>query len=198
MRRKKMVLKILGAVFSGGTFLAAAIGVGYGIRQWGAARKQRKREFLSEYLKEYRSEDMGKSIAELWEFYRRNDCDTKKMSDSYFEEDKNDPTRRFHFAVRRRVSAFYQQMALLAANDKDIENILYQVWTEGDLRLVRNIILPLELEAVPRVIAKTTKNEGGMINTDDSWSPAFKAMARLYNRAYEREQKELSKKSKRK
>jgi hypothetical protein len=185
-----MVLKILGAVMSGGMLVIAVVGVCYGVKQWKAARKQRKREFLSEYLREYRSVEMGQAIAELWDFYRHNDGDTRRMSDSYFTQYQDDPERRFHFKVRRRVSAFYQEMAFLAERDKDVQEILYQVWIEGDLRIIRDVLLPLELEAVPRVVGPVPKKENEKISVNEEWSPAIKAMAKLYNGAFEREEKE--------
>jgi hypothetical protein len=185
-----MVLKILGTVLSGGMLATAVVGVCYGVKQWGAARKQRKREFLSEYLREYRSPGMGQAIAELWDFYRHNDGDTRRMSDAYFTEYQNDPDRRFHFKVRRRVSAFYQEMAFLAERDKDVQEILYQVWIEGDLRIIRDVLLPLELEAVPRVVGPVPKRENQKITIDEQWSPAIKAMAKLYNGAFAKEEEE--------
>ena len=193
-----MVLKILSVIFNGLMAVAASIGVGYGIKQWKLARKQRKREFLSEFLKQYRSVEMGKAIAELWKMYRENDGDTHRMSDDYEKKYKNDPDRTFHFEVRRRVSAFYQQMAFLAEKDKDIEEILYQVWIEGDLRIIMDVLLPLELEAVPRVLGHMPKKEDAKIKIDEDWSPALKAMAKLYNGAYEREKQRQQESKKRK
>jgi hypothetical protein len=187
-----MIWKILSTSISGVLLLTALGTAFFGFRKWRSERAQRRREFLSAYLREYRSAEMGRAIHELWQLFKDCGGDPHEMSNVYKTKWDSEPQKTFHFDIRRKVSAFYQEMAFLA-EDKDIADILYQVWTEGDLRIIRDVILPLELEAVPRVLGPMPKKEDAKIQIEEKWSPAFKAMAKLYNGAHDRQKKENKK-----
>ena len=69
------------------------------------------------------------------------------------------------------VSAFYQEIAVYANESEEIRKEVYKVWTEGDLNIIVDVLMPIELEAIPISL-------GHPIMT--KVPPVFEAMLRLY------------------
>jgi hypothetical protein len=175
-------VQVIQTVFSGVAVLAAGIGAIFGFKNWGKARRDKKRQFLSTYLKEYRDEDFGRAVAALWELYKDNGYDRGRLVDAYVKRAKEDE-RHFHFHVRRRVSAFYQEMGFLAKQDPDIMSMLKEVWNSGDLRIIKEVLLPIEREAIPQLLGERPPDDGRPIETNEAWPESFVVMANLYNTA---------------
>lgn len=131
---------IIESVASAGTLLTALIGLPIALSSFRKTRTLRKTTFLDKYLNEYRSAKMGRAIAALHSMYKCAGRDELKLIRRYIECSKADGMS-FHFNVRRKVSAFYQQMAFFAEADREIKDILFRVWGRGDLQIIRDIIL---------------------------------------------------------
>lgn len=190
--------QMIGAVASVGTLLAALIGVPIALLGIRRARRERKTEFLSLYLKEYRSQDFGNAIKALWDFY--DDCggDQERMIEAYVKRFRRDHGK-FHMAVRRRVSAYFQEMGFLLHEDSELRDTVFSVWNRGDLRVISNILLPLELRAVPRVVpnakgprvGERVLMQSGRVVVSSAWAPSHQVMADLYNEAVDRERRQF-------
>jgi hypothetical protein len=74
----------------------------------------------------------------------------KQYVDRYNQETE------FHFDVRRVVSTFYQEVAVLSASSPKIRRAIYDLWSRGDLRIITDVLLLLEVIAVPVAIGKKT------------------------------------------
>jgi hypothetical protein len=190
---------IIESIAAAGTLVTALIGLPIALASLRKARIQRKTEFLARYFKEYRAEEMGRAISDLWKLYRKSRSDEVTMIENYVKRNKKDGGK-FHLEVRRKVSAFYQEMGFLAEGDPELRDLMFRVWTSGDLEIIRKIILPLELFAVPRVIDDAALRIGeriviinGRIVINRKWAPSDQVKAILYNKAVNRD-KRLSKK----
>jgi hypothetical protein len=187
----------IGAIAAAGTLLTALIGVPIAFASLRRARKERKTAFLSSYLEEYRSVPFGNAVKELWEFYEVCNKDQDTMVRMYVTQYAYD-SGRFHMNVRRRVTAFFQQMGLLLNEDSELRDIVYSVWTRGDLEIISKILLPLEILAVPRVVPGSAGPRIGerIVMVDrrivicQDWGLSHQVMANLYNMAVDRERKQ--------
>jgi hypothetical protein len=113
---------------------------------------------LKELMNIYSTPEMASAVKELWIFYRqRCNAEPQKVS----EEFKNcrrmsDITFKNIDNARRVVSHFYQLMSVMyqrwtkwpLINRISIldTRLLFQVWHEKDLKIIPNIIIPLEKE----------------------------------------------------
>jgi hypothetical protein len=197
---ENQVWTAIGAIATSGTLLTALVGLPIALVSLRRARKVRKTAFLARYLKEYRSQYFGNAIKALWQFYRdcKNDPDT--LVRMYVTRYNNDGGR-FHMAIRRRVTAFFQQIGFLLNEDPELRNIFFSVWAKGDLEIIREILLPLEILAVPQVvlgsdgprIGERIIIEDGRVIIGQHWGVSHQVMANLYNMAADRKQPRLKK-----
>ena len=154
--------------------LATAI---VGFVEWRNRERERKRQILADvlrgYFKEYRSEEFGRAVEALMNFQRECKNDPAQIVQAYLELRKNVPQISgdpLHYQ-RRMVSAFYQEIAIYADGSEEIRNEVYKVWTEGNLSIIPDVLVPIELEAIPISL-------GNPIVT--KVPPVFEAMLRLY------------------
>ena len=114
-------------------------------------------EVLVSILQEYRSVEMGVAVRDLWDFARAN---TRRLGEAYEEiraieakavEALDAPHRiegaraTLHFK-RRLVSEFYKNVAKLYDLGFVPPKILYTLWTETDLKIIPDVLLPIEYE----------------------------------------------------
>ena len=143
------------------------------------AESARLYQVLADVLMEYRSAEMLHGVRALWDFYRKH---TDDLVDAYQAQLQQDSTTianlppdktldaekaTLHFK-RRLVSQFYQLLAGLYELNVIPKHILYTYWSEGDLRIIPKILMPLEIS-----LAKTLSNP--------SDSPGFKRLQKLYD-----------------
>ena len=111
---------------------------------------------LEDVQKDYRSLEMLCAIERLWQLYRNRG--KKKLAEKY-EEIRNeeeewvsslDKQKRveaeqntLHYQ-RRLVSLFYQHVAALYINKILPKGIVFKTWSETDLRIIPEIIVPIE------------------------------------------------------
>ena len=113
---------------------------------------------LEDIRKDYRSPEMYRAVKTIWEFYKDCQKNTKNFVDKYFEifEEDNKKLAKLeenqrvkaeqstlHYQ-RRLVSHFYQYVAALRSNRVLPGGIIYDTWAEEDLRIIPNILIPIE------------------------------------------------------
>jgi hypothetical protein len=118
--------------------------------------KQTVYQSLLSLQKDYRSPQMLYAVRTLWDFYREHG--KEKFVEKY-EEIRNeeriwitniDKQKRIeaeqstlHYQ-RRLVSQFYNQLATLYVNGVLPKDIVYRNWPEADLRIIPEILIPIE------------------------------------------------------
>jgi hypothetical protein len=172
-------------------FTGAALFVAW--RAWKISKAGQWREILSTYFKEYRTYEMGKAVSDLWTLRRICNDNIQNFVLAYVDDCVQ--STRFHFNTRRRVSAFYQEIAVLCKKNKYLRTIVYSLWTKGDLEIIPAILLPIETIAIPLaarfkelteeqrkgfVLERVEDNE---IQYRDTWAPVFKHMYDLWEKA---------------
>jgi len=128
---------------------------------WWNARQTTFHHVLADIRKDYLSPQMGYAVKTLWQFY--NDCkkdgedfvekycrilkEDKSRLSSLEEQQRVEAERSTLHYQRRLVSHFYQYVAALYANNKRLlRGIVFRTWTEKDLRIIPNIIIPIEIK----------------------------------------------------
>lgn len=114
-------------------------------------------------MRDYSQNDMAQAVSRLWNFWR--DCSKNgEVVEKKFEGDlkskggsESSPVAKLDNS-RRRVSHFYQRMAGLYAISVLPGSVLYRHWQEKDLRIIPEIIIPME-EALMRSRGEDPGNE---------------------------------------
>jgi hypothetical protein len=151
------------------------------------ARGQAGRQLFASYLREYRTPQMGRAIASLWDLYRLSRRNPRELVRLYIRLYKKERTHAFHFEVRRRVSTFYQHLALLVQEEEAVREEVYRIWSKQSLDLIPKVLLPLETVAIPEIIGgyrSEVSQENFMI--DISPQRSIKALQQLYADAPEK------------
>ena len=151
------------------------------------ARRQAARQLFASYLREYRTPQMGRAIANLWDLYRLSRRNPRELVRLYIRLYKKERTHAFHFEVRRRVSTFYQHLALLVQEEEGVREEVYRIWSKQSLDLIPKVLLPLETVAIPEIIGgyrSEVSQENFMI--DISPQRSVKALQQLYANAPEK------------
>jgi len=151
------------------------------------ARRQAARQLFASYLREYRTPQMGRAIANLWDLYRLSRRNPRELVRLYIRLYKKERTHAFHFEVRRRVSTFYQHLALLVQDEEAVREEVYRIWSKQSLDLIPKVLLPLETVAIPEIIGgyrSEVSQENFMV--DISPQRSVKALQQLYANAPEK------------
>jgi hypothetical protein len=150
-------------------------------------RKRAARELLNSYICEYRTPQMGHAIASLWDLYRLARKNPRELVRLYIKLYRKERNHAFHFEVRRRVSIFYQQLALIAEKEEYAKEEIYRMWSKSNLDLIPKVLLPLEVVAIPEIIAgyRSEVSKDNFI-IDTSTQHSIKAMQQLYANAPEK------------
>ena len=126
---------------------------------WWNAKKTTLHHILEDIRKDYRSPEMYHAVKTLWQFYRECEDNHENFVEKYDELRKIDENRISGLEERQRVEAeqttlhyqrrlvshFYQYVAALRANGVLPKGIVYKTWTEENLRIIPNIIIPIEI-----------------------------------------------------
>ncbi|MGO9410013.1 MAG: hypothetical protein ACLQCB_04590 [Spirochaetia bacterium] len=150
-------------------------------------RQQAARTLIVAYLAEYRSPQMGRAIASLWDLYRLARRNPRELVRLYIRLYKKDRNHAFHFEVRRRVSVFFQHLAFLVEQEESVREETYRYWTKSNLELIPKVLLPLETFAVPEILSgyRSEESKENFI-LDTSPQRSLKAMEELYSNAPEK------------
>ena len=177
--------------------LAAVIGIPIALIQVGALLRSKRQEkqtqqqesakqLLNIYLKEYRSPQMGRAIAGLWLLYRRSNSNEKMLIENYKRLYKKQKNKNFHFDFRRRVSVFYQELALFVESDEYAKEEVYSLWAKANLDLIPKVLIPIERTAIPEIIAQESGDRTTVdLPTKSKELDSISAMHRLYINAPE-------------
>jgi hypothetical protein len=150
-------------------------------------RRQAAKELLTAYLREYRTPQMGRAIANLWDLYRLARRNPRELVRLYIKLFKKERSHAFHFEVRRRVSIFFQHLALLVEEEEYVREEVYRIWSKPSLDLIPKVLLPLETVAIPEIIGgyrSEVSKENFIIDTAPQRS--IKALQQLYANAPEK------------
>ena len=146
--------------------------------------EQAAKELLTAYLREYRTPQMGRAIANLWNLYRLARRNPRELVRLYIKLYKKERSHAFHFEVRRRVSLFFQHLALLVEEEEYVRREVYRIWSKSSLDLIPKVLLPLETVAIPEILAgypSEVRKDNFIIDTAPQRS--IKAMQALYKNA---------------
>ncbi|MGA2615186.1 MAG: hypothetical protein ABSG38_17260 [Spirochaetia bacterium] len=179
--------------------LAAVIGVPVGLVQLGRLvslrqdeEQQRRRhaaeELLAAYLNEYRTPQMGRAIANLWDLYKLARRNPRELVRLYIRLYKKERNHAFHFEVRRRVSIFYQHLALFVEREEYAKEEIYRMWSKSNLDLIPKVLIPLEVVAVPEILSGfPSEVRKDNFYFDTSLEHSITAMQQLYDNAPEKQ-----------
>jgi hypothetical protein len=125
-------------------------------KQTGLQKRILIHQSLLSLQKDYLSPQMLYAVSTLWDFYREHGKEKfiEKYEKIRAEERKwilaRDKEKwieavqtTLHYQ-RRLVSQFYNQLATLYINDVLPKNIVYGNWSEADLRIIPEILIPIE------------------------------------------------------
>lgn len=153
-----------GAVISFIMVVAAVASAIFAGTVWLTARKAMLHQALLDVQRNYRSGEMQYAIRTLWDFYKK---EGKKNFVEKYEAIRREDEQRIsalppedrlraeqatlHYQ-RRLVSHFYQHLASLHINGVLSRKILYTGWSERDLRIIPEVIVPIE-SRLPRELS---------------------------------------------
>jgi len=125
--------------------VVAIVSAFFAWRVWRTAEKSLRSQMLAELLRDYEKPVMAKHIQKLWDFWRDSNKDTNKVHSEFLGHLKltNNEAEEINRA-RRPVSHFYQRMAVLHKDKMVQDKLLYHLWSEKDLLIIPEIIIPLE------------------------------------------------------
>ena len=109
------------------------------------ARKALRLGMLKELMRTYSTPETGDAVRTLWDFYKDCDKNSNKVHGKFkgLLEAKNDQTKIINDS-RRSVSHFYQLMAAMYHRRVVDSKLLFKFWQERDLKIIRDVIIPLE------------------------------------------------------
>ena len=136
--------------------IAAIASVLFAGRVWRIAKRTMIHQALLEIQKDYSTPQMQYAVRTLWDFYREHgkanfveEYDKKRKEDDKWVSGQERQKRiEFEKATlhyqRRLISHFYQHLAALYINKILPKGIVYSNWSEADLRIIPEILIPIE------------------------------------------------------
>jgi hypothetical protein len=157
--------------------LSAIIAGIFAYHAWSISKGQLKNQIVSELLKEYRSPEMGMAIRRLYEEFHTCQENQEQLIERYQSVYRNerDNLNGLHYQ-RRKVSIFYQHISTLITNGIIGNTIFYSLWTKDDLKIIPDILIPIETKAIPLSVGKIEISPWNMPR-------AFTSMLDLYKNA---------------
>jgi hypothetical protein len=133
----------------------AIIAAIFAFKAWNVSKRQLKSQIIGDLLKEYRSVEMGNAIRRLYEEFEQCGGIASKLIESYENKYNSEKHCRESLHHQRRiVSNFYQHVCTLISNGIIEDTILYSLWTKDNLKIIPDILLPIETKAIPHVTHK--------------------------------------------
>jgi hypothetical protein len=147
---------MLGCIITIVSAVAAVSSAALACGIWKTAKKAMMFQGLVDVQKDYRSSEMLHAVKTLWDFYRQEG--KANFVEKYEERRKQDDERitkireterlkaeqcTLHY-LRRVVSHFYQHLGALYKNGVLPKSIVYDSWSEQDLKIIPEILVPIE------------------------------------------------------
>ncbi len=136
--------------------LAAIAGAVAALRFLRENRAARRHGVFNELWKEYQSPEMLKALRRLHDFYdecgHNEDNLVSAYKRLYWSVHSEGPT--LHYC-RRYVSHFFQKAASLIAQDQLDPRVFYGSWNRSDLRIIPEVLIPVEARALPALWGET-------------------------------------------
>ncbi len=142
-------------------------------------RASRKYQVFSDLWREYQSPEMLKALRRLHDFY--NECGRNEENlisaykRLYWSVNAEGPTLHFY---RRYVSHFFQKVTALIRQQMLDPGMFYDNWNKSDLRIIPDILVPVEIRALPSLWGETEY-------TAESMPRRFRRLLELYKGAPE-------------
>jgi hypothetical protein len=181
-------LKIVGNPSEIVVALTAAVALAFAFAAWRVSKKLFRHQIMNDFFREFRSPEMGVSIKLLWGFWR--DCGGKagewdnpkvqaRVVRDYMKKYRlpsSNQTNSLH-NHRRRVSQFWQHISILASRDGKIRKVVYEVWKQGDLRIITELFVPIEMRGLQKEL------NGSEINDEEQYPRYMKDLIKLFRGA---------------
>ena len=122
--------------------VTATVAAVFAFSAWRVSKKLFRHQIMNDFFREFRSAEMGVSVKVLWDFWRscggqagewNNPSVEHKVAQEYIRKYRQKTSNRpdsLH-NHRRRVSQFWQHVAILASGDRKIRGIVNEVWRKG-------------------------------------------------------------------
>ena len=135
--------------------IISAVAVLFAWLTWQTAKRTMFHHVLEDIRKDYRSPEMHHAVKTMRDLYRthrdnfveeyekRRKKDDERISNLAEEKRVEAEAGTIHFQ-RRLVSHFYQYVAALYLNHILPKDLVFKTWSESDLRIIPEIIVPIE------------------------------------------------------
>jgi|GEM_PF-2008183 len=165
----------MAVIWTVGATVAAVASAFWAWRSHDVSIRHARYSYLAGLMEDYGKCEMREAVDTLWEFFKSQGEDSNRakvefarMLDEPRADGKPSADCDTLDRARRVVSHFYQRMAALHAGGLLPEQVLYNVWSNRDLRIIPKVIVPLEEALYVRIHARELTNE-------------FDYLRRLYN-----------------
>ena len=126
-------------------------------------------QLFNNLMNEYRSDEMKEAVRGLYTYSQNYEEENLINMFIMNFTDKN----KIWDGYRRKVSTFYQYMGNLYALGWIPGAVIYSTFSEHDLRIIKNIIIPLDTKALPRLRGEDDVKP-------EAYHQSFKNMLKLY------------------
>ena len=123
---------------------------------WWIVKRTMIHQALLDVQKDYRSPQMQYAVRTLWQFYKEHG--KEKLVEKYEEirdeeqiwilsldkQERVEAEQSTLHYQRRLVSHFYQHLTALYVNKILPKDIVFSIWSEADLRIIPEILIPIE------------------------------------------------------
>lgn len=120
------------------------------------AERVLRHQVISDLFKEYRSEDMYSAIRMMWNVYRNVEGQPpyllREVYDLTVEREMRDNEGVSATSMnRRRVSQFYEQLAILSYKDEVFRDLVYEIWGKENLEIIPRVLIPIECLSIMKM-----------------------------------------------
>ncbi len=119
-------------------------------KSWKTSKNVAGIQLFKELVIDYRSSEMLHAIVKLKDIFDKCGREKNLLIKRYIEMLKEDPQSQLH-EQRRIVTHFYSMMALLYVKEWIPNDMVHTNWSEFDLRIIPEILVPIETIAIPRL-----------------------------------------------
>jgi hypothetical protein len=152
-----ILTSIVSVLFAGISAIVATVSLVIAFFVWRVAKRTMTHQALIDVHKDYRSPEMLYAVDILWNFSRKHGKDNlvqeyenirakekQKILNIDNHEEREKAVRNSLHYHRRLVSHFYQHLAALYVNNILTKDIVYKNWSEADLRIIPEVLIPIE------------------------------------------------------
>ena len=135
-------------------------------------------QFYKDFMTDYRSSEMKQMIRDLKTKSEKFVKNKEKMINEFVDTTKSGDLS--WYDSRRWVSNYYQLIGNLYVKNWISKEVIFSAWSERDLRIIPDIIIPLDTIALPRL-------RGEKATEPNDYHQSIKNMQKLYEDSKEYE-----------